>query len=77
MTDEYVIVDGNAIACERMPLNPAVCADKTVALDLDLTADGRIVADLTAVEVREDDVVIARACFVADNVEPASRWAST
>src|SRR5207248_10733338 len=53
--------DSHAVADDRVALDLAVRADDSAALDFDIWADARVVADLAAVEVRErvDDDVIA------------------
>jgi hypothetical protein len=53
VADEDLVCDFDAAADERVALDLASCANHGITLDFDKRPDTRLVADVTAVEVRE------------------------
>jgi len=53
MADEYIVLDSDAFANERVARNLAAGADDCILLNLNKTTDARLIAHRTAVKVSE------------------------
>jgi hypothetical protein len=55
MSDEHLVVDGDASTDKRVARNLAASSDDGVLLDLDEAADARVIPDRAPVEIGEPE----------------------